>query len=134
MSQTNISRPTSGLKYDIEKLINVCFTHELQMKTYHFQTSKYGAHKASDDYVAKFRVNSDRLIEVAQGIMGKSKESGFAIVFNAKNDVTVLECLNKFIDSMRVMETVFTSNPEMLAIRDEIVADAMQFKYLLTFS
>lgn len=124
---------TFGIKFTIETLITYMFKHEMQMKMYHFQTEKYGAHKASDDYITKFRANSDRFLEVAQGLLGKSKERSLTILFNTKDDSSICQCLDDFIASMRLLEVTFATNYEMLNLRDEMIADAIQLKYLLTF-
>ena len=51
--------------------INIFFEHQLTIKMFHFQTKKYGAHKAADKYLVKYQANLDRYMEVYQGEKGR---------------------------------------------------------------
>ena len=39
---------------DITSLLQVCFSHQIQIKMLHFQTKKYNVHKILDDYLSCF--------------------------------------------------------------------------------
>ena len=94
-------------------IIKIFFQHQLEIKMYHFQTKLYGAHKASDMYHGGFLEKMDKFLEAAQGIAGQTKLQTVDLKFKTLDDMII--------------------NKDLLAIRDEMIADANQFKYLLLF-
>ena len=121
-------------KPSIEYLLEKFFEHKIQIKLLHFQTDNYGAHKALDDYLNKFDVNFDRFMEVAQGEQ-KVKNKKMNLNINMMTDKDVLKILSKFNKDILqdMMEDMYSDYPDLLAIRDELLADSEQLKYLLTF-
>ena len=116
-----------------EDILMFFFRHQIRIKMYHFQTGLYGAHKASDSYLDTFEQKLDKFMEVAQGIVGKLQTKNINLNIITVNDGTILEELNNFIKTLRMLDKVINTYSELLNIRDEMVADAEQLKYLLTF-
>ena len=131
MSKNN--NDSSNKKREMELLLEEMFKHELQIKMYHFQTQYYGAHKASDAYLEKFRDNLDRFMEVAQGIFGRLSQSKIDLRIDMATDNNIVDELNKFVLRLVQLDAIFTGKTDLLAIRDEILADLNQLKYLITF-
>jgi Family of unknown function (DUF5856) len=121
-------------KQVLEFLLNACFKHQLLLKMFHFQTKKYGAHKTSDKYLKKFAKTFDQFLEVGQGLFGKFETSEIRINFNTCSDDNINACVDEFILAMRGLDQQYKKYPELLNIRDEIVGNAEQLKYLLTFN
>ena len=121
-------------KPSIEYLLEKFYEHIIQIKLLHFQTDNFGAHKALDGYLIKFDVNFDRFMEVAQGDKKvKNKKMNLNItMMSDKNASKVLSKFNKDI-LQDMMEELYSDCPDLLAIRDEMLADSEQLKYLLTF-
>lgn len=111
-------------------VISVFFQHQLTVKMFHFQTKKYGAHKASDEYLKTYSKNFDRFMEVWQGEAGKILDDHIKLEFNVVTDATIDSHLKSMINYMN--KFVGLSN-ELATIRDEMLADLQQFRYLLTF-
>ena len=109
------------------------FRHQLTIKLYHFQTECYGAHKASDNYLDKFTGNLDRFMEVGQGIVGKIDISEIDLKIKSHQDSNIQDCLDRFITVLNNLGKMIPENSDLLTIRDEMLADANQFKYLLKF-
>ncbi len=135
----NISKQDGGASPydgDMDRLMESFFAHQIQIKLYHFQTSKYGAHKTLDCYLCKFTSNLDRFMEVAQGFLDTRVSQE-----NVRLDVPMLnaENVNGMLDQFKnnilngVVESKFGTHKGLSAIRDEMVADLDQLKYLLTF-
>ena len=57
-----------------------------QMKIYHWQTTSYARHKATDSFLQKFEPLVDRLVEAIQGGLG------IRIQFNSETCVGVKDC------------------------------------------
>lgn len=117
----------------LEKLVEFFFKHQLQVKMFHFQTKQYSAHKASDSYLEKFEKNMDQFSEVAQGIFGRLRQKQISINFNTATDQTIVSILDDYVTNLTKIEDYFGNLTELTTIRDQMIADTQQFKYLLTF-
>jgi len=104
---------------------------------FHFQTTKYSAHKASDKYLEQFSNNMDRFVEVMQGIYGKVRNDTMILQpFNFSDYKTLPQMTNKmneFINILKQFDNYIGNNTSLANIRDEMLADAQQFVYLLKF-
>lgn len=115
----------------LERVLLGFFDHMIMMKMFHFQTEKYASHKESDLYLAKFLLNLDQFMEVAQGITGTVETPRITMDIDMTSDATITKELSSFV--RMVNEARFKRHPELWAIIDAMVADANQLKYLLTF-
>ena len=106
--------------------------HQIMMKLFHFQTKAYGGHKTSDSYLSKFLENMDKFMEVAQGIYGRVDLKHFDICGNVISDSSITHCLTSFGKYLESM-TDRIKCTDLLNIRDEMLGEVNQFKYLLTF-
>ena len=111
-------------------VITPFFQHQLTVKMYHFQTKNYGAHKAADDYLVKYGANLDRFMEVYQGEAGRLQDKYLKVEFEVATDQTIDSHLVLMIEHLNRFEKL---SHELAAIRDEMLADLQQFRYLLTF-
>lgn len=110
-------------------VIATLFQHQLTVKMYHFQTKRYGAHKAADAYLVKYGLNLDQFMEVWQGETETVKDTDLVINVKTYNDSNIAQHLNSVV----VFLNSFLLSTELKAIRDTMLADLQQFKYLLTF-
>ena len=115
------------------KLLKAFFLHQTTMKMLHFQTKFYGAHKAIDEYLEKFDGNFDRYMEVSQGIFGTTDLKKLDINIKVLNDKSVDSNLKDFGSLLEGLSKPLDKHPDLLAIRDEMLADSNQLRYLLTF-
>lgn len=111
-------------------LITVLFEHQLAVKMFHFQTMKYGGHKAADAYLITYTANLDRFMEVYQGEYGTIKDTYISINFPTTTDSTIESHLNSMIVYLENMRNLSVG---LQNIRDEMVSDIKQFIYLLSF-
>ena len=103
-----------------------------QLRILHWQTESFAEHNAFGETYESLNERFDRLIEVYSGKyqrpkFGGVKELSFADYSNLKVDA--------FIDGMdEFMANAFLAeqDSELANIRDEIRADLMKLKYLLT--
>lgn len=114
----------------LNEIVKFFFTLQLLNKLYHWNTSSFARHKATDSFNDKLQDNIDKFVEV---IIGKYKikpiinsikldqslltDSGIELLFNQAKQY--LESLNKIIP-----------DSEILNIRDEILADINVTLYL----
>uniref|UniRef100_A0A6C0H6N0 Uncharacterized protein n=1 Tax=viral metagenome TaxID=1070528 RepID=A0A6C0H6N0_9ZZZZ len=107
------------------------------VKLYHWKTKSFAQHKSTDQLYSELNENIDKFVEVLLGITQKR-----ANLLNTKyiplNDYPSLFLFKKKIDSyiyfLKQMNSIsLFHNTDLLNIRDEILGNLNQFKYLLTF-
>ena len=143
MSKSKTIKNKSSM-YDMklfEKEITVKFLEMLLMiKLFHWKTTSFATHKATDELYTKLNANMDSFIEI---LLGKA---GTRIDLTDNKTITLIdltsqEALKKEIETFKgylvglndnqVMKTM--SNTDLYNIRDNILGDMNQFLYLLTF-
>jgi hypothetical protein len=107
-----------------------------QYKILHWQTKSFSQHESFDKVVDSLRENTDELIEAYQGRYGRVVASS-SFKLNLENYSTVEAALaytDKLINFL--VETFPTlidpKCTDLLNIRDEILGDLYQLKFLLT--
>ena len=112
----------------------------LMVKLFHWKTTSYATHKATDELYIKLNANIDSFIEILLGKSGSRID-----LMSNKNiklvDLTSQESLKREIeafkgylvglDNNKAMRSM--SNTDLYNIRDTILGDMNQFLYLLTF-
>jgi len=124
-----------------QKEITVVFLEILLMiKLYHWKTTSYATHKATDELYTKLNANIDNFIEVLLGKSGTRTD-----LMGHKNirlvDLSSLETLKREVDNFKSYlvglndnkAMKLMSNTDLYNIRDTILGDLNQFLYLLTF-
>ena len=121
-----------------------CFLQMLNtIKLYHWKTTDYATHKATDQLYSDLNGKADEFVEV---LLGKSDSAGKnrAMILNIKS-ISVRSFnnnneLKREIEKYKSFLISFTNNAQMkkqynadlIALRDEILALLNQFLYLLT--
>jgi hypothetical protein len=127
-------------KLSCTRLLNFFFSMKLNIRLHHWNTDSFARHKATDEFLSKFESLSDRFIEIYQAQYGKifCTNSEFSVqVMDLKNN-ELEQLLDKaitfFKDDLIKDNILDEKDTELLNIRDEIVGDIQQLKYLLTFN
>lgn len=116
----------------LELFLKHMFIHKMRIKMFHFQSNTFGHHKSSDDYYSKFCNNFDKFFEIAQGKYGRFNIKSLKIPpFDVQTNNIVVH-INNFIVLLRSLDH-FIDCKELLTLRDEMVNDVLQLKYLLSF-
>jgi hypothetical protein len=119
------------IKMEKELLANV-IQMQGQLKVLHWQTESYAEHNAFGSIYEDLDDRFDRLIEVYSGKyqrpkFGGVKQISFADYENLKVDVFI-DGMDDFLTNAFMAE----QDSEIANIRDEIRADLMKLKYLLS--
>jgi DNA-binding ferritin-like protein len=124
-----------------QKEITVVFLEMLLMvKLYHWKTTSYATHKATDELYTKINANMDSFVEVLLGKSGVRTD-----LMSHKHirlvDLSSAEALKREIEGFKgylvglndnkAMKKM--SNNDLFNIRDTILGDLNQFLYLLSF-
>jgi len=124
----------SNIMRSLNKVAMNLLNHQIVMKLFHFQTELYGAHKASDAYIEKFATTMDKFLEIAQGIYGRLTIKKFKLEGSSHTDDNILKHIEGMIMLLRNgINDVLDNYTDLINVRDELVGDAEQLKYLLTF-
>ena len=116
----------------------VLFMFELQLgtKMFHWQTSSYANHKATDKLLGKLADLTDSFLEKYFGLFGRPvlrTESSISV--ENMNKTKFLKLISTADEYFRgPMEKLISKNSELMNIRDEMLAELDQTKYLLTLN
>jgi DNA-binding ferritin-like protein len=124
-----------------QKQITATFLEILLMvKLFHWKTTSYATHKATDELYGKFNSNMDSFIEVLLGKTGTRTDLTNKKTINLI-DLNSPESFKREIESFKhylvelnnhpVMKKM--SNTDLFNIRDTILGDMNQLLYLLSF-
>jgi DNA-binding ferritin-like protein len=110
------------------------------IKLYHWKTSSYAQHKATDELYANLNVNIDKFVEIMLG------KTGGRVNLTGQKTLPLLDYTNvsDFTKEVNQYKTFLInmdkdarikmeSNSDLLNVRDEILGNLNQFTYLLTF-
>ena len=120
------------------KLVCTFFELLLMVKLYHWNTYSYATHKATDELHERLSNNIDRFMEVYLGTHGGTLPSqriatgGTTIRLVNLGDKKELTAKIAQFKSFLIGSIKPPLGPDLLTIRDEILADINQFLYLLT--
>ena len=107
-----------------------------QIHVFHWQTEVGDKHKALGDYYDDFLEQLDGLMEVVMGKYGRFsvKSVGTPAPLVDLKDVNVEEFVDSKVSIFVEAKKIFSKDPEILNIIDEVIAEIQKLKYLLTMS
>ena len=110
-----------------------------QLKIYHWQTTKYSAHKTSDNLVNIVTDQMDRFLETLQGsrnVRIKIPPKHKFILFEDQTDSSILVLLSTFKTwlSVTLEKMLGPFDKDLSNIRDEILGSVNKSLYLFTFN
>ena len=124
-----------------QKEITVVFLEMLLMiKLFHWKTTSYATHKATDDLYTKLNANIDSFTEILLGKSGfrtdlmSNKTIRLVDLSSAESLKREIEAFKGYLVSLndnKAMKQM--ANTDLYNIRDTLLGDMNQFLYLLTF-
>jgi DNA-binding ferritin-like protein len=106
------------------------------VKLYHWKTSNYVEHKATDELYTNLNLNIDKFVEVMLGKTGSrvnltgQKSIPLLDYTNVEDFKKEIERYKMFLNGMSADSSL---NTALMNIRDELLSNLNQFTYLLTF-
>jgi len=118
------------------EILHVMLILRNQVKLYHWQTFSFGRHKATDDLVSSLDTNIDKFTEAYMGRYGRPKFTaalGKLQVYDA-GDAKAPKLIGDAIAwlSKRLPRLLKKEDTDLLNIRDEILGDLHQARFLFT--
>lgn len=120
-----------------ENIIKIFFHMSTNIKLYHWQTTSYAQHKATDDLLTSILPLIDTFIEVYMGRYQRPKFSNdFNILVEELTTDSLIRLINEYISFLKkdVPTYLKSSDTDILNIRDEMLANFNKTLYLLTLN
>jgi DNA-binding ferritin-like protein len=113
------------------EIIQFFFDFQLNLKFYHWNTTSFSRHKASDSLGDKLSKLIDKFVEVYMGRYGRPKVNSRKMgveysIISDKDMVNYLKTKRDYLEKMDI------KGVDLLNIRDEIVENIDQTLYLFT--
>lgn len=104
-----------------------------QLQIFHWQSRTYAQHKAFGHAYKSISGLIDTFVETYLGIFG-NQESTIQFSFTLKNLSTdnINNALDDFLDFLDDITRTFVKNTDLINIKDTMLGDINQLKYLLT--
>jgi hypothetical protein len=120
----------------MDTVVPVFFETELHLKLFHWQTPVYAHHKAVDSGLADLRNKMDEFVEVGLGKDPKRRlrVSTPNITLRNMNHKSIIALLRRFADFLeKRLPCLFPhESPDLLNLRDELLAATRRIMYLLS--
>ncbi len=119
-----------------EIVLNFTFIRD-QLKIYHWTTTNYARHKASDLLVDSLTEKMDKFVETIQGIKCKRLiiPKNKKISLKNETDNSIVDLLNDFKNWLvKILPKYMDKNTDLINIRDDILSDVNNTLYLFTFT
>ena len=120
-----------------EQIVQIFFHMMLNIKLYHWETTIYSRHKASDKLHENLSESIDKFIEVyIGGYTRPTFTSTFSVKVKQLNDTNIIEVLNEYITFLKyeLPNFVNQSDTHLLNIRDDMLTHINKALYLFTFN
>ena len=141
-SRRVVSSPslTKQPKYTKERIVTMFLQMLNTVKLYHWKTSSYAQHKATDELYANLNSNIDTFVEIMLGKTGDrvnltGQKTLPLLDYTNVSDFTkeIIRYKQFLIDMNKDTVLNINNNSDLLNVRDEILGNLNQFTYLLTF-
>jgi DNA-binding ferritin-like protein len=134
------SNRISTIKYSHQNIVTMFLQMLNTIKLYHWKTSSYAQHKATDDLYSSLNESIDSFVEIMLGKNGSrvnltgTKSIPLMDYTDLSNFKTEVEKYKAFLTGMGNDAALSLNiNTDLLNIRDEILGQLNQFTYLITF-
>ena len=121
------------------KLLETFFEMTNTIKLYHWKTTSYAEHKATDELHEKLSENTDKFVEIMIGKLPTSRDRvqyrGDSIpIYDFQSKQEFIKKLEHYISMLQDFNNRFDSkiDSDLLNIRDEMSGDINQTLYLFS--
>ena len=120
------------------ELVEFFFSLQANIKLYHWMTTSFARHKASDELVDSILEHSDKFMEVYIGKYGRDgiKQRAPVVKVGQLDDRSIVKCIDDAIKYLTndVGRLLKKQDVDLFNIRDELVASLNKTKYLFTLN
>lgn len=136
--KTRSNVPVS-IKYSHQNMVIMFLQMLNTVKLYHWKTSSYAQHKATDELYSNLNGSIDSFVEIMLGKNGGSRVNLTGTKQIPLLDYTDVSDFKREIEKYKMFlvgmgnDNTLNSNTDLMNVRDEILGQLNQFTYLLTF-
>jgi hypothetical protein len=110
-----------------------------QLKIYHWQTTSYARHIASDELIGELTSSIDKIVEIMQGKKNTRlviSSSNDTIKLQNQNDEYITELLKEFKNYLILVFPKYLTpkDTDILNIRDDLLGNVNKTLYLFTLN
>ncbi len=149
LSSTSLKSATSRLSGHSHKVksgngydLVICLLELLlSVKFYHWRTSSYSTHKATDELYGELNDNIDEFAETLMGAMGSRIPATNKLHLTIPSDNKhMLSLLNRTVKMLaefnfdKLSKSAHTTTTDLMNMRDEMVGQLHKTQYLLTLN
>ena len=134
--QSRIKRSRIVLKYSQPDIVTMFLQMLNTVKLYHWKTSSYAQHKATDELYSNLNTTIDTFVEIMLG------KAGNRVNLTGTKSIPLLDYtdvsgfkreVDMYKDYLIDLQVDGHRDMDLLNVRDEILGHLNQFTYLLTF-
>ena len=118
-----------------ENIIKIFFHMQHSIKLYHWQTTSYPRHKATNDLLDSLNDLIDTFVETYIGKYSRpSFKNDLVLSISEHSDDDIIKLFNRYIKflSTEIMKYVSSTDTDLLNIRDEMLGLFNKTLYLFT--
>jgi DNA-binding ferritin-like protein len=128
--KTRRTHSSSANKYTQQRIVTMFLQMLNTVKLYHWKTSSYAQHKATDELYTNLNANIDTFVEVMLGKTGGRVNLTFVKTLPLLDYTNVADFKREI---SKYKQFLIDMNKDTTLNIDEILANLNQFTYLLTF-
>ncbi len=114
----------------LNEIVSMCFTLQLLNKLYHWNTTSFARHKATDDFNSSLQSILDKFVEVYIGrYTVKPVVKKLRLDESNLSDEGIVRLFIAVREYLKTFEKKFTDT-DLLNLRDELLANVNQTLYL----
>lgn len=118
------------MQKNLDQIMEFFFTVQIMNKLYHFNTTSFARHKATDNFDGQIQKHIDKFGEVYMGRYNiKPVVDKLILNQNYLTDTGFVKLLNETQIFLQGLEDKFKDS-DLLTIRDELLADVNNMLYL----
>lgn len=141
-AKRNTNNTISKIRYSHQNIVTMFLQMLNTVKLYHWKTSSYAQHKATDKLYSGLNGSIDTFVEIMLGKNGGSRVDLTGTKSIPLMDYTDIASFKKEVEKYKEFlismsndtELSLSLNNDLMNTRDEILGQLNQFTYLLTFN
>lgn len=122
---------------DISTITLYLFYVRDNVKVFHWSTTSFAAHKASDDFVTAITEKMDKLIETLQASRSRRIEMApmSQIEISPHTELSIVIFLKNYRNWLYddLTKALLEKETDLISLKDDMISDVNQLLYLLTF-
>ena len=121
----------------VDQVVTTFFQLECQLRLYHWHTTSFARHKASDEAIGHVLESMDTIVETLLGRLGRGRvlPSSASVPVRTLSDISIVKYLDFVCNYLTSWDsTEGLNSSDILNHRDELLGNLERVKYLMTLS